>query len=130
MKCIGVDYGAKRVGVALSDENGSIAFPKVVLRNDEKLIAALVTLVREERAELFVVGDTLSHGGFENPITRDAEHFAEQLQKESGLPVERVPEVWSSVEASRFAPKGEHNDAAAAAIILQRYLDMKHGAVE
>jgi len=126
MKYLGIDYGAKRVGVAVSDRDATIAFPRAVFPNDAKLLSGLTKIVQEERIESVVVGDTRSHGGGGNPVTAEAEVFIETLKSETKLPVESVPEVWSSIEANRYAPKGEeHNDAAAAAFILQRFLDMK-----
>jgi len=125
MHYLGIDFGAKRVGVAVSDGAGSIAFPRETFPNDDHLIPLLVKLIAEEKIGVIIVGDTRSHGGGDNPITAEAEAFVERLEKETKLPVERAFEAWSSIEASRYAPKGkEHDDSAAAAIILQRYLDM------
>lgn len=131
MKYLGIDYGAKRVGLAVSDAGGNIAFPRATLANDEKLLSQISALVKEEKIEALVVGDTRSHGGGDNPVTAEAESFVSILEAEVRVPVERVFEAWSSIEASRYAVKGnEHNDAAAAAIILQRYLDIHPNTVE
>src|SRR3989344_77195 len=120
MKYLGIDYGAKRVGVAVSDRDATIAFPRAVLVNDGTVIAQLKKITEEERIESIVVGDTRSHGGAENPVTKEAETFIETLKTETKLPVESAWEVWSSIEANRYAPQGEeHNDSAAAAFILQ-----------
>ena len=126
MKYLGIDYGAKRIGIAVSDEAGRIAFPRAEIQNDEKSLTFLIRMAKQEQVEQIVIGDTRSHGGAENSVTREAEKFAEVLARESGVPLSRAFEAWSSIEASRYAPEGsEHNDAAAAAIILQRFLDMK-----
>lgn len=126
MRYLGIDFGTKRVGTAISDAAGGIAFPRAVLPNNDKLFSELKKLIQDEKVEAIVVGDTRSHGGGENPVTAEAESFVSKLEAEMKLPVERVWELWSSIEASRYAEKGnEHNDASAAAIILQRYLDMK-----
>ena len=125
MKYLGIDFGTKRVGAAVSDDAGTIAFPRETIANDAKLVPHLNKLVEEENIEAIVVGDTRSHGGAENPVSTEAEKFIKALEQTTGLPVERAFEAWSSIVASRYAPKGkEHDDAAAAAIILQRYLDM------
>lgn len=129
MKYLGMDYGSKRVGVALSDEAGTLAFPREVLPNDSELMQNLARIIEEEKPASIVVGDTRSHGGAENPVTPEAERFTEEL-KRFGLPVALVPEAWSSVEASRYAPAGSgHHDSAAAAFILQRFLDMGRGTL-
>ncbi|OGG52050.1 hypothetical protein A3C18_01970 [Candidatus Kaiserbacteria bacterium RIFCSPHIGHO2_02_FULL_54_11b] len=125
-KYLGIDYGSKRVGIAISDEAGTIAFPRTTLPNDEKLMPQLVALVENEKIGSIVVGDTRSHGGKDNPVTVEAEAFVTSLQAVVTAPIERVWEMWSSMEASRYAEKGnEHKDEAAAAIILQRFLDMR-----
>ncbi len=131
MKYLGIDFGAKRVGVAVSDYAGAIAFPRVVLRNDDTVLAHLLDLITKEGIEKIVIGDTLSHGGAENPVTAEAEKFAERLKAETHLPVVSMWEMWSSIEASRYDPaKSSHYDAAAAAIILQRYLDIHANTVQ
>jgi putative Holliday junction resolvase len=131
VKYLSIDYGTKRVGTAVSNPNGTIAFPRAVFANNVNLLSQLGQMVKEERIEHVIVGDTRSHGGGSNPITAEAEIFMETLARETGLPVSRVFEVFSSVEASRYAPKGsEHDDAAAAAVILQRFLDMNSSRAE
>lgn len=125
MKYLAIDYGAKRVGVAVSNNEGTIAFPRRTFPNDDKLIPTLKKLVADERAEHIIVGDTRAVSGAENQVTKEAEAFSDVLARETGISVSRVFEAWSSIEASRYAPDGKtHDDAAAAAIILQRFLDM------
>lgn len=126
MKYLGIDFGTKRVGVAISDAAGMIAFPRVTLPNDEQLFSQLSELVKNEKIESIVVGDTRSHGGGENPVTAEADSFVTALKGAIAVPVERMWEMWSSIEASRYAPEGKgHDDASAAAVILQRFLDTK-----
>ena len=125
MKYLGIDYGARRVGVALSDDTGSLAFPIEVVETP-RAHARIAQLIAERKVGGLVMGDTRSIGGARNPISAEAERFAAALERSSGMPVARAFEAWSSVEASRFAPEGrEHDDAAAAAIILQRFLDAR-----
>ena len=125
MKYLGVDYGAKRVGVAISNDEGTIAFPRATIANDEKLVALIVQMIEEEKIGAVVVGDTRTVSGAANPISAEADAFIEELERVSGVSVKRSFEGWSYIEASRYAPRGkEHDDAAAAAIILQRFLDM------
>ena len=131
MKYLGIDYGSKSVGLAISDDEGKISFPRAVIPNDEKLLQFVARLVQEEKIAQVIVGDTRTVSGASNPVTEKADAFVNELAKTTTVPVERVWEAWSSIEASRYAPKGEeHNDAAAAALILQRYLDINRNAVE
>lgn len=126
MRYLGIDYGAKRVGVAVSDAEGTIAFPRDTLDNNASLLEGLAGLVAKEGIEAIVVGDTRSHGGAKNPVTAEAENFMKKLEERTEKRVLSTFEAFSSIEASRYAPEGkEHEDSAAAAIILQRYLDMK-----
>lgn len=129
MKYLGIDYGAKNVGIAISDGGGMIAFPRADIPNDDKLLSFITRMIREEKIEMVIVGDTRTVSGRENPITSEAEAFTVKLGEEAGIPIEFAPEMWSSIEASRYAPEGSgHSNAAAAAIILQRFLDTKGNA--
>lgn len=125
MRILGIDYGERRLGLALSDEGAGFAFPKETIPNDAAAIERIVAMCAAEGVQEVVIGDTRAANGVENAITAEAEEFAQRLEGR-GLSVRTAREAWSSVEAARFAPKGkEHDDAAAAAIILQRHLDSK-----
>ena len=125
MKFLGIDYGSKRIGLAVSDPMAMIAFPRDTIQNDGKALESIADIITAEHIDTVVIGDTRSHGGRDNPITEEAESFAISLIQK-GFKVEKIWEMWSSVGASRYAPEGkEHDDAAAAAIILQRYLDTR-----
>ena len=131
MKYLGIDYGSKWVGIAISDEEGKIAFPRAEVPNDDTLVQFIAKMAEQERVGKIVIGDTRSWSGGENRITPAAEAFAGELARASAVENEFVSEAGSSAEASRHAPKGqEHNNAAAAAVILQRYLDMGKGTVK
>src|SRR5262245_14369258 len=124
MRYLGIDYGSKRIGVAVSDAEGGFAFPRETIENDGKRLEAFAAVVQKENIEEVVIGDTQTTLGEENRITKEADKFAYELEAWLKLPVHRVREAWSTQEAARFAPEGQrHNDSAAAAIILQRYLD-------
>lgn len=126
MKYLGVDFGTKKVGLALSNEEGTIAFPRAIVPNDAELIAHIVRLAGEEKVAGIVVGDTRALSGAANQASGEAETFIEKLAAVAPVPVKRGMEAWSSVEASRFAPRGHaRDDSAAAAIILQRFLDFR-----
>jgi len=130
MRYIGIDYGAQRIGIAVSDADGRIAFPETTIANDGNAIEKIAKLAREKQAMKIIMGDTRSVSGAENPVTAEADRFARKVEKNAGLPVETIFEAWSSIEVSRYAPQGaSHDDAAAAAFILQRYLDMKSKTV-
>ena len=126
-KFIGVDYGTKRIGVAISDERGSIAFPKVTLPNDRILIPTLVDLVRKENVTTVVIGDSRDRVGKENPLMRDVHTFAKDLEQAAAVTIRFEPEFYTSVEARRPPTEGSGApkkavDAEAAAIILNSYI--------
>ena len=128
-KILGIDYGKKRIGVAISDQGGKFAFPHSIVDNDRDGIIVLKEIIEKDGVEKIVFGESLNSDGRENPIMEDTRAFAERLSLETGRPVFFEKEFMTSVEAHRFAFKEQEKkgrqevDASAAALILQRYLD-------
>ncbi len=131
MKILGLDYGSKRVGVAVSDENGAFAFPHAILKNDEKLFRSFGKIIEETKVEKIVVGDP-----GDNLIASAVNEFVAKIEKEFGLPVVLEKEFMTSTHVSQAGGKkpiarlekqdrGPKRDDSAAALILQRYLDRK-----
>ena len=120
---LGVDYGSKRGGVAVSDDAGKMAFPREVLANDGALLASTVKLARDEGVSAIVIGESKTLAGEPNPIQADIERFARALEGELGLPVHFEPEHFTSHQAHHIQGKVEKLDASAAALILQSFLD-------
>ena len=122
MKILGLDYGTRRVGVALS-YGDSLAQPEVVLANDERLIIKLATIIEEHKVAKIVLGQT--DGAMKNKTTA----FANQLRDQFKLEVVIIDEAFSSTEAKEKiswrtnAKQPKFIDDKAAAIILQNYLD-------
>ena len=127
-KYLGIDYGAKRVGVAVSDERGAVAFPREILKNDKTLAERIGAFVRDEHIGVIVIGESKDKDGNDNLIMAEARQFALTLQKALPVAVEFEPEYYSSVEARRDA-NGSFVDARAAAVILNRYLERSHGTL-
>ncbi len=133
MKLLGIDYGTKRLGVAVSDDGGTLAFPQGILPNDKEIFNKLKQIVVDEKAEGFVVGESTNKAGVANKVEQDIQSFVQKLEEVFGLPVKKQKEFFTSVESRRgFAkpaksrkPKDTSKkvDASAAALILQRYLD-------
>ncbi|MES2930509.1 MAG: Holliday junction resolvase RuvX [Patescibacteria group bacterium] len=138
MRYLGIDYGTKRVGIALSDEGGEIAFPKAILKNDMALIGGIKSIVEGESVAAIVLGESTDLSGTPNKIMGSIEEFKRNLEAEFGLPIYLQKEFMTTIEArgragkevmnARKTTKGEQNpaDAKAAALILQRYLDKKN----
>ena len=120
---MGIDFGTKRVGVALSDEGASFAFPHSVVENTNKLFENICKIAAEEKVQKIVMGESRDFQGKPNPIMRDILVFKGRLEKEGNFEVILEPEFLTSAEAERIQGKHEHIDASAAALILKSYLD-------
>ena len=135
MKYLGIDYGTKRVGLALSDDSGTLAFPHEVLANTIGLTAAIEDIIRSEKIDAIVMGESVGLDGVENPVQKKIAGFAEALERRFEVPVHFEKEFMTSYEAHGRQGKEGNNarllkftaptelDARAAALILQRYLD-------
>jgi len=124
MKYLGIDYGARNIGIAITDAAGSLAFPQAIIPNNEKALGYVTALMEKEQIEGVIMGSTRADNGAANTITPDAERFADALGRDGMIPVEFASESWSSYEAARYAPGDVHDDSVAAAVILQRFIDM------
>ncbi len=123
MKYLSIDYGTKRVGLATSDDSGVMAFPLRVLLNSRSLCAHIAKICRDEHIDVIVMGESLNFQNKHNSIMSEILPFVEKLKNESGLPVVYMNEVLSSQEAMHLQGDNSENDASAAAIVLQSYLD-------
>jgi len=140
---LGIDYGTKRIGLAISDENGIIAFPKEILPNDFHVFDRLGVLIKKENIREIVVGESVDFSGKLNALSGRIEVFILELGEKFNLPVHKQKEFLTSVEARKSkdskkdfnAPqshskvkqiKSGRMDASAAALILQRYLDRRN----
>lgn len=124
---LGIDYGTKRVGIAVSDASGRLAFPKKVVPQSPLLVDVIALYADEEGAQGIVIGESRDLSGAPNAILPAIHRFGDALAKKTGLSVAYEPEYWTSQEARKTQGMTDMNDASAAALILQRYLD-KHAA--
>lgn len=122
MRLLGIDFGSKRVGIALSDDAGRMAFPYDVFQNDNTLLEKVVALVEQESVEKIVIGESLGRDGEPNPIHTQVEGFITDMTLQVGIPIELEPEQYTTQEAIRFQGRNEKTDASAAAIILNSYI--------
>lgn len=135
MRYLGIDYGTKRIGVAISDESGMFAFPKTIIGTGKEALTQIMSLIESEGVEKIVVGNSLDQAGVRNAVMEDVDAFVEELNKLTGLPVVLHDERFSSSAVKAFdwfkpvatphriTKKTEPIDDRAAAIMLQRYLD-------
>lgn len=133
MRVLALDLGEKRTGVAISDAGGLLASPLTTIyrKSFSEDFDAVKELVVEYDVGRLVVGVPLSLSGRAGPQARQTEEYALALSKSIRIPVTMVDERYSTSEAERklkeagVRPSRERDrvDAAAAAIILQSYLD-------
>jgi len=140
IKFLGIDYGTKRIGVAISDEKGILAFPKEIVPNDSNSFKKLAEIIKKENISEIVVGESVDFSGKLNALSARIEIFISELKEKFQLPIHKQKEFLTSVEArnskntkkdmsqsqvhSRVKQiKSGRIDASAAALILQRYLD-------
>ena len=122
MRLLGIDYGTKRIGLALSDEAGQFAYPHVVLKNHPQIIEQIKTICRGEGVGEIVLGWSLNYKRQENLLMKKIDIFRTKLIEVIGLPVILEDEVLTTREANQEIGQDDFTDARAAAIILRTYL--------
>ena len=135
-RIIGVDYGEKRVGLALSDPLGITAQPLDTIQRetDAQTADRLEEIVLSHGAEKVIVGLPLSLSGKDSPQTKRTRRFISRLRKKLDIKVESWDERLTSAEAERTmidlgvrrSRRRERRDIVAAQLILQGYLDAKN----
>lgn len=138
MKYMGIDYGTKRIGIALSDDGGTIAFPRVVIQNTSTLFTELINIIKSESVQEVVVGKSMDQQGNRNIVMEDIDAFVEELERLTKVKVYMEDERFTShflksfdftksiekpISRDRNKKQVGNIDAQAAASILQRFLD-------
>ncbi|MFA6515142.1 MAG: RuvX/YqgF family protein [Candidatus Paceibacterota bacterium] len=149
MRYLGIDYGSKRVGLSLSDEEGEFAFPYKIIGNNLELVDTIHNICGQEEVSAIVLGESHDLSGKPNKIMGSIEEFKRNLEGELELPISFEKEFMTSIFARGNDGKKENNarkvassatrrecwnkkteskkiDDSAAALILQRYLDRKN----
>lgn len=122
MRFLGIDYGTKKVGLALTDEGGHMAFPHAVVPNDGALLKTIEKLAHEKDVKQIVIGHSLDKKGVPNAVHAQVEEFMQDLTLVLGVPIALEPEQYTTQEALRAEGRTALTDASAAAIILNSYL--------
>lgn len=128
MRYLGIDFGTKRVGIALSDEDGKMAFPKEVIENSPRLLGRILDMCIEENVGAIVIGESKDLDGTRNPLMKKIEVFVDSLRTNTKIPVFFEPEFFTSHQAQKIQGKNAMIDASAAAIILQSFIDKRANA--
>jgi len=141
MRFLGIDYGKKRIGVAISDEAGTLAFPHSIIQNGQNKsknkgkndgqisknqslspTEQIVSICNENDIQTVVIGDSKDFKMVDNKIMPEVRAFSNELASK-GLKMIFEPEVMTTIQAERIQGRRDDIDSSAAAIILQSYLD-------
>lgn len=138
-KLLGIDYGSKRIGIALTNETGEYALPYSVVQNSKEVVADILKICVKNNVSKIIIGESKDFLQQNNPIMKEINDFAKKLKEKSNIEIIFHPEFMTSAEAERTQPrrlpsesrlkrretKNKMLDASAATIILQSYID-KH----
>ena len=130
---VGLDFGTKRIGVAISDPLGWFATPLATIDNNPDFWKKFYMLIKDYKIKAFVVGYPLKETGEVSSIIKDVDKFIERLEKKFRLPVIKVDERYSSLIAEQqilqsVTSKKKRRDKGlidrnAAAVILKDFLE-------
>jgi putative Holliday junction resolvase len=131
---LAIDYGRRRMGLAVSDSMGWTARPlETIERRGGAEMARLGEIVREHGVTRVIVGHPLRMDGTPGAMAEEAERFARRVEQALGLPVELVDERLTSWAADQWVAehpesgRGRAKDEIAAAILLEDFLNRKRG---
>lgn len=135
-RILAIDYGTKRVGIALTDPLKIIASPFATFDNDKLLIDKIVTLVKEKEVEKIIVGYPLNGDGSKTILSDTIEQFSKKIELLTSVMVELYDERYSSLIAGEriiqsVTKKSKRRDKSlvdkfSAAVILEEYLKESH----
>jgi putative Holliday junction resolvase len=136
-RVLAVDWGERRVGVALSDLSGSLAspLPTIYTSSEAETVRAVIEIVTREEVIEVVVGLPLNMDGSRGEAAESAQSLADRLKQETGVPVVMWDERLTSAQArrlsnevgARIGRRKDLVDARAAELLLQSYLDSRRG---
>ncbi|MGK9367679.1 Holliday junction resolvase RuvX [Melioribacter sp. Ez-97] len=134
-RIMSIDYGEKRVGIAVTDPLNIFAYPLTTLDNDANLTANILKLIAEYNVTKIIIGNPLKENGEESKVSPVVKEFSRKLQSATGIDIELVDERYTSNIAQRriiesVPTKKKRRDKGlidknAAAILLEDYLRKK-----
>ncbi len=138
MRALGIDFGERRIGLAICDPEGRLAVPLATFERttDRQAAGKIAAIARAEGIELLVLGEPRNLDGRLGEAAERVDRFGRRLSKATGLPLERVDETLTSVTATeRLREAGVdlrknpgRVDAVAAQILLQELLDQRRSS--
>ena len=130
-KIMALDYGSKRIGIAISDALGMCAHPRDFIVNNSKAFENILTLAQQENIKLLLFGLPKRLSGESSLMQAEIERFMHNLQKKTDLEMKTWDERLTSAQAEKFMISADVKrkkrktsiDSMAATILLQSYLD-------
>jgi putative holliday junction resolvase len=130
-RVLGIDPGTKRCGIAITNASQTMAFPRPALRRDAEIMTRLRELIEGEEIESVVIGRPIALSGNETSSTADADEFYSQMREQFSVPVLQWDERLTTRDAQKSLSEAgltqkesrDRIDSAAAAIMLQNYID-------
>ena|SRR5581483_12407186 len=122
MRILGIDYGEKRVGLALSDESQTFARELAIL-SPKDFFNQINQIIHENQVDQIVLGWPLNMNGEETKKTKEVAEFKIKLEQMTNLAVHTADERLSSVMAEKIVGKKKDLDSLAAQILLQNWLN-------
>jgi len=132
LRILGIDYGTKKIGLAISDETQTIAMPLKVIDSDEDAVEAINNIVKENDVKRIVIGLPITLSGNKGKRAIETEEFIDKLKNVLDVEIvewdERLSTRFSERVLNKANVKGRKNkkkviDKIAATFILQGYLD-------
>jgi putative Holliday junction resolvase len=137
MRLLGIDYGTKRTGIALSDEGGRVAFPHCTLSTNNQLVTEIQNIVEEYKVEKIVMGESKNFAMQDNLLMFQIRECKADLEDAISVPIEMHTEFMTSsqVASEHFGAikndtragdkerQVKNIDARAASVMLQGYID-------
>ncbi len=126
MKLLGLDYGRQHLGLAIGDTELRLASPLITLKNGPRFWNGIAKILKEEEIGAIVIGWplSLSGGAIAGEALREVQTLSEELGRRFALPIYVEDERFSTDLAARLlVGRKKDQDAVAAAVILQSYLD-------
>lgn len=122
MRILGIDYGEKRIGLAISDESQTLARELMIL-SPKEFWGQLNQLISSQQISKIVLGWPLNMSGGETQKTKEVASFKLQVTSKTGLPVEIMDERLTSQMAENISGQKNNLDSLAAQILLQNFLN-------
>ena len=128
MRYLGIDYGL-HMGISVSDEKNSFAYPLCILNKKENIFAKLKEIIEDYKITHIIIGNPLKLNGSESVKSKEVISFTERLKENFDCEIILVDERLTTVEANKMLQKTKGKkrkkviDAVSATIILSSYLD-------